>query len=222
MHEGHRERLRAKLLSGGLSSLNEHEILEIILFYAIPRQNTNPIAHELIDTFGSLANVIDADLTDLMSVKGIGENSAAFIKIIGTLADYCQRLRWRDKPFLKNANDTGTYLLDMIGDRREEYFFLLSLDISGKVISFNEIEHGTVTGSNVDVRKVLECAIRCHASSVVLAHNHPTGRLIPSENDISLTNVLAHAFDAVGITVIDHIITGGGGFISLSEKGYIK
>lgn len=221
MHEGHRKRMRDKMLSGGISSLNPHEVLEIILFYSIPRGNTNPIAHELITAFGSLSNVFDADVSDLMSVNGVGESSAVLIKTISALSDYCQKLRWKEHPVLTGVNDTGTYILDMIGDRREEYFFLLSLDISGQVISFNEIEHGTVSSSNVDIRKVLECAIRCRASSVVLAHNHPTGRLVPSSSDIELTNVLCRAFDAIGITVTDHIIVGGGGFISMAEKGYL-
>lgn len=221
MHEGHRERMRKKLISGGISSLSPHEVLEVILFYSIPRGNTNPIAHDLLNKFGSLSNVFDADIKDLTSVKGVGESSAALIKTISELSDYCQRLHWEEHPILLNVNDTGSYIQDMIGTRSEEYFFLLSQDVSGKVISFNEIEHGTVSGSNVDTRKVLECAIRCRASSVVLAHNHPTGRLIPSSSDIELTNVLQKAFDAVGITVTDHIIVGGGGFVSLSQKGYI-
>lgn len=221
-HDGHRERMRAKLLSDGITSLNPHEVLEIILFYSIPRGNTNPIAHDLITSFGSLSNVFDADIKDLTSVKGVGESSAVLIKIISQLSNYCQRLRWSENPVLQNFNDTGTYLVDMIGTPPEEHFYLLSLDINGKVLSFNEIEHGTVISSNVDVRKVLECAIRCRACDVVLAHNHPTGNLIPSSNDIDITKVLNVAFDAVGINLKDHFIIGGGGFISLTEKGYIK
>lgn len=221
MHEGHRKRMREKLLSGGIDSLNPHEVLEVILFYSIPRGNTNPIAHDLIKSFGSLSNVFDADIADLMSVKGVGESSAVLIKTISALSDYCQRLRWAEHPLLSNVNETGAYILDMIGDRRDEYFFLLSLDISGQVISFNEIEHGTVSSSGVDIRKVLECAVRCRASSVVLAHNHPTGRLIPSSSDIELTGALQRAFDAIGIALTDHMIVGGGGFISMAEKGYM-
>lgn len=222
MHEGHRERMRKKFFKGGISSLEPHEILEIILYYSIPRGDTNQIAHDLIKSFGSLSNVFDADIKDLINIKGVGESSAVLIKTIASLSDYCQKLRWSEHPHLKNANDTGAYILDMIGERPEEYFFLLSLDISGKVISFNEIEHGTVSSSNVDTRKVLECAIRCRASSVVLAHNHPTGTLLPSSGDIELTNSMMRAFDAIGIALTDHFIVGGGGFISMAEKGYIK
>ncbi len=221
MHEGHRERMRKKLISNGIASLSPHEVLEVILYYSIPRGNTNPIAHELINAFGSLSNVFDADINDLMAIKGVGESSAVLIKTIGSLSDFCQSLRWKEHPTLSNATETGAYIMDMIGNRNEEYFFLLSQDIGGKVISFNEIERGSVSGSNVDVRKVIECAIRCRASSVTLAHNHPSGRLIPSSSDIEITKTLQKAFDAVGISVTDHFIVGGGGFISMTEKGYL-
>lgn len=221
MHEGHRKRMRQKLLSGGISSLSPHEVLEIILFYSIPRGNTNPIAHELINSFGSLSNVFSADINDLMAINGVGESSAVLIKTINELSDYCQALRWSEHPVLTTVLETGTYIMDMIGQRNVEYFFLLSQDIAGKVISFNEIECGNVSGSNVDIRKVLECAIRCRASSVVLAHNHPSGRLIPSASDIELTKTIQNAFNAIGITVTDHFIVGGGGFISMTEKGYL-
>ena len=222
LHAGHRDRMRKKFLNGSISSLEPHEILETILYYSIPQGNTNPLAHRLIDAFGSLVNVFDADVEDLKNIEGIGERSAVLIKLISQLSDYCQRLRWSDKPVLYNFSDTGAYITDMIGQRTEEYFFLLSLDISGKVLSFNEIERGTVNGSNVNIRKVLECAIRCHASDVVLAHNHPTGRLIPSSSDMEITRLLNIAFDAVGINLKDHFIVGNGGFISMSEEGYIK
>jgi len=222
MHEGHRKRMREKFLSGDIFSLNPHEVLEIILFYSIPRGNTNSIAHDLIKTFGSLSNVFDADIKDLTSVKGVGESSAVLIKTVSELSNYCQRLRWAEHPVLRNFNDTGTYLTDMIGTPPEEHFYLLSLDINGKVLSFNEIEHGTVVGSNVDIRKVLECAIRCRACDVVLAHNHPSGHLSPSSDDLEITHSLEAAFTAVGINMKDHFIVGGGGFLSLTEKGYIK
>lgn len=221
MHEEHRKRMREKFLSGGIDSLNPHEILEIILYYSIPRKNTNLIAHRLIGAFGSLSNVFSADIEDLKNIEGIGESSAVLIKTIDALSDIRQKLRWSEQPVLENHIEMGTYLLDMIGQRDEECFFLLCLDIRGKVISFSELEKGNISSSYVDTRRALECAIRSRAASVVLAHNHPTGTLIPSSSDIEITKNLQKAFEAVEISFTDHFIVGGGGFVSLTEKGYI-
>ncbi len=222
MHEGHRARMRDKYLKSGISSLSEHEIAELLLFYSMPRVNTNEAAHRLIDTFGSLSNALDADAKDLINVKGIGEQTAVFLKLVKDIALYCQKDKWRERPVLRHTAEVGTYIQDMIGDLPYECFFVLSLDLGDKVISFTKLEEGTSACTNVDIRKILECAVRLHANKVVLAHNHPSGRLIPSDSDISLTRTLQTSFEPFGITVLDHIIVGGGGYISLAEKNYIK
>ena len=222
MHEGHRARLREKYIKGGLSALSQHEIAELMLFYAMPRKNTNETAHALIDEFGSLSNVLDADIKDLMNIKGIGEQTAVFLKLIKELSGYCQKDKWKERPVLRSTAEAGAYILDMIGDLPYECFFVLSLDMGDKVISFTKLEEGTSACANVDIRKILECAVRLHASKVVLAHNHPSGRLLPSNSDIELTRTVQSSFEPFGISVLDHIIAGGAGFLSLAEKGYVK
>ena len=222
MHEGHRERLREKYIKGGLSALSQHEIAELMLFYAMPRKNTNETAHALIDEFGSLSNALDADINDLMSIKGIGGQTAVFLKLVKELSDYCQKDKWKERPVLRNTAEAGAFVLDMIGDLPYECFFVLSLDMGDKVISFTKLEEGTSACANVDIRKILECAVRLHASKVVLAHNHPSGRLVPSNSDIELTRTVQSSFEPFGISVLDHIIVGGAGFLSLAEKGYVK
>ncbi len=110
MHEGHRARMRDKYLKSGISSLSEHEIAELLLFYSMPRVNTNEAAHRLIDTFGSLSNALDADAKDLINVKGIGEQTAVFLKLVKDIALYCQKDKWRERPVLRHTAEGGTYI----------------------------------------------------------------------------------------------------------------
>lgn len=220
MHEGHRGRMREKYIKNGIDSLAEHEVLEMLLYYSVLRGNTNETAHLLLKEFGCIANVFDADVEDLMHVKGVGEQSAVLIKMIKDMASYYNRSVWSERPTLSNSVDTGLYLVDMIGSPSDECFYLLSLNAARKVLSFNLIERGTVNSSSVSVRKVVEHAVKNRASSVVFAHNHPSGRLVPSENDIELTKLLERAFEPIGIAALDHFIVGGGGYLSMSEAGY--
>ena len=219
MHEGHRERMREKYLKQGINSFSEHEIVEMILYYSIARGNTNEIAHALLDEFGCIGNVFAADPQDLMNVKGVGPQSAMLIKLIREISAYCSKNDWPDKPEITSADVAGTYLTDTVGNPSDEYFYLMSLDAQNKVIAVTEIEHGVVANATVNVRKVLECAVRLHAVSVILAHNHPSGMLEPSEKDIRLTKILENALAPIGVAVIDHIILGKGGYLSMSEKG---
>lgn len=219
MHEGHRELMREKYIKNGIDSFAPHEILEIILYYSRPRGDTNEIAHALINEFGSLSNVFDADINDLCNVKGVGTNSAVLIKLIADLFGYYHKLRWSPKPRLTNVTEVGAYSVDMVGERTIESFFVLSLDPLRTVIAWSEVEKGTVSEANVSIRKVVECALRNRAHSVVLVHNHPSGSLHPSEEDISITYKICRAFDSIGIEVVDHIIVGGRSFTSMCERG---
>lgn len=220
MHEGHRGRMREKYIKNGIDSLAEHEVLEMLLYYSVPRGNTNETAHLLLKEFGCIANVFDADAEDLMNVRGVGEQSAVLIKLIKDMASYYNRSVWSERPTLLSTEDTGLYLTDMMGNPSYECFCLLSLNAARKVLSFNVIERGTVNSSAVSVRKVVENAVKNRASSVIFAHNHPSGRLLPSENDIELTKLLQRAFEPLEIAVLDHFIIGGGGYLSMSEAGY--
>lgn len=222
IHEGHRERMRKKYIKHGIEAFAPHEVLELMLYYAKPRGDTNPVAHSLIDKFGSVSNVFDADPADLKNVAEVGEQTVVLIKLIKDLASYYHRDKWGTRPKLRNFTETGLYALDMVGERSEEYFFLISLDHQHSVISFNEVEKGTVSRSAVSIRKVVECAVRCHASKVVLVHNHPSGSLTPSGSDIDVTLALQSALSPLDIAVIDHIIVAKGGYMSMVEKGYMR
>ena len=221
MHEGHRQRMRKKYLKYGIEAFSPHEILEMLLYYSKTRENTNPLAHELINSFGSLSGVIDADPRDLKNIKGIGDSSAVLIKLIKDVFEYYEKEKWQEVKRLGSVDEIGFYLTDMIGDKNYESLYMLCLDNSNKILDFVEVERGSVSSSAINVRKVLETAIRHNAEKVVLAHNHPSGLTTPSQEDIEMTAMFKDAFSAMTIKMIDHIIVGGNGFSSMAQKGFI-
>jgi DNA repair protein RadC len=222
MHEGHRERVRNRYLQGGIDSFSPHEIIELILFYSNPRGDTNKVAHRLIEKFGSVANVFDADISELTTVKGVGGQTAVLLKLIPDLYNYYHKSKWEEHPVLATPETAGLYAVDMIGESTTEGFYIISLDSARKVIAFSKIAEGTVADVQINQRLVLEAAVRSRAESVILVHNHPTGRLFPSNSDRELTFSLAKAFDAINITLLDHIIVGGNGYYSFISEGILK
>ena len=221
MHEGHRSRMRKKYIEYGADVFAAHEMLEMLLFYAKKREDTNALAHCLIDTFGSFDGVLDADIKDLMNVKGVGEQTAVLIKLTKDLSEYYHKAKWRDARTLLNVEETGYYLVDMIGAKPYESLYILCLENANKILIFQEVERGCVSSATVNIRKVVEIAIRNNAAKVVIAHNHPSGIVSPSQQDIALTQVLKKAFTSIDIKMIDHIIVGGQGFTSLAKDGRI-
>ena len=219
MHEGHRLRLKKRFLEEGLASFEEHEVLELLLFYAIPQGDTNPIAHSLIDKFFSLSGVFNASVEELCTVKGIKEHSAVLIKMMTPLLQYMAGLTAKDKKVIRTSYDAGKYICGMIGYLPKEVFAVLCMDSQRNVLAFEIIEEGTVSQANVSPRKVAECAIRHNASSVILAHNHPSGSLCASENDRILTSKLCDMLESMEIQVVDHIIaTSQDKYLSMADS----
>lgn len=219
MHEGHRKRLKNRCARQGFDSLEEHEALELLLYYSIPRKDTNETAHRLLARFGSFAAVLDADAEELKKVESVGEHTAAFLKLLPAAGNYYAKSRYREKPYLRNATEAGKYMAAMIGERTNEVFAAACLDAQRRVIEFCVIEQGTVSETSVSPRKVAETLIRYNTVSVIFAHNHPSGTLHPSEEDLSLTRKLCDMLESMGINVIDHIIVGQQQFTSMSERG---
>lgn len=218
MHEGHRQRLKQRFLEEGLTSFQDHEVLELLLFYAIPQGDTNPIAHRLLEKFSSISGVFGASVEELCTVKGIKEHSAVFLKAIPAFSQFYASLQVREKKTIANSFDAGQYVCGMIGGLTKEVFAILCLDSQRKVIAFEILEEGTVSRSDVSPRKVVECAIRHNASQVILAHNHPAGTLCASENDRLLTTRLCDLLEGMDIMVVDHIIaTHGDKYLSMAD-----
>ena len=204
-HDGHRERLRERFRKEGLANFQEHEVLELFLFYCLPRKDTNELGHALIKRFGSLANVLETPAEELAKLPGMGINAATFLTLIAQLERY-YLMHKNDEKILASLDDCGKYLANCFRNQRNETVMLLCLDAKCKVISCNEVGQGSVNSAAVPIRRVVEMALGVNASSAILAHNHPSGLAIPSGEDIQTTRRLALALDAVEIQLVDHII----------------
>lgn len=220
IHQGHRQRLKERFLREGLEHFSDVHVLELLLFYAIPRKDTNPIAHRLLATFGSLSGVLSAEVEDLKKVEGMTESAATLLTIAPQLLQrYVQQSQDMGK-ILTTTDACGKYLMPHFFLAKEEQAWLLSLDAKCKVLDCRRIHIGSVNTVGVSVRKVVETALRVGASSVVLAHNHTSGIALPSEADKLTTRQLYNALNAVDVLLADHIIVAGDDFVSLADDGF--
>ncbi|MBF0448569.1 MAG: DNA repair protein RadC [Magnetococcales bacterium] len=220
LHAGHRKRLRERFFREGLEQFEDHQVLELLLFHAVPRRDTNELAHLLLQRFGALSAVLEADPKDLTSVDGLGESAAAFLSLIPPLTRrYLTDSACRNKPMLNDSRKTNAYLIPLMAGRTEEIFYTLCLDNSCRLLFPALISRGTVNAANIHPRHVVEAALRHKASSVILAHNHPSGRLEASKPDILLTHTLVSALVPIGIRVLDHVIIAGNNSLSMAADG---
>ncbi|MDY5612813.1 JAB domain-containing protein [Dysosmobacter sp.] len=215
--------MRSRFLSGGLEQFADHEALELLLYYAIPRRDTNPIAHALMDRYGSLSAVLAAPVEDLQKVEGVGENAAILLKLVPRL---CAKARLADADrqelVLNTASRAGAYLLERFYGERNEVIYQLCLDRKGKLLACKKLGEGSIASAALDVRKLVENAILHSAGSVVLAHNHPSGIASPSVEDYAATDRARAALETIGVALADHIIVADGDFVSLAESGYLE
>ena len=219
VHGGHRERLKNRFLEEGLEHFNEHQVLELLLFYCIPRQDTNPIAHALLEHFGSLSQVIEADSAELKKVAGMGEASATFLSLLNAFHRYYQVNRVSSQMALHTVAECGRYLMPFFYGRRNETVYLLCLDAKCKVLCCKEVGEGSVNSAAVPIRRIVEMALGANATSVVLAHNHPSGIAVPSDEDYLTTRKLGAALAAVDITLADHLVIADDDFVSIRASG---
>lgn len=206
MAEGHRQRLKDRFLHDGLDNFNEINALELLLFYAVPRVDTNPLAHRLLDRFGSFANVLEADYNALLDVEGVSEHTATYIKLLQSSARYFQMNRITDTKELKTQKDIGQYLCQLYFGLLKETVYMILLDNKDCIISVEKVHEGSVNSASVDIRRMAEIALTKRASSVVLAHNHPSGHAIPSADDRYITRCFKTAMSSLGIYFIDHFV----------------
>ena len=205
LHRGHRNRMRLKFKQNA-AYLEDHELLELLLFHAIPRQNTNEIAHRLIQKFGCFRRVFDADLQQLQEVEGIGENAALFIRAISeTVARYSQDAKFITHPLSSRAA-LMEYLCSLFVGESTEKVYLILLSSSGRILHTEVIGSGFAGISEISVKKMNALAVANNAASAVLAHNHPDGIPIPSRQDLATTNKIRVILDQLGVNLIDHFI----------------
>lgn len=216
MHEGHRKRLRDSYMQGGADALHDHQLLELLLTFSIPRKDTNPIAHALLAAFGSLDGVLHADVTELEKVEGVGESTALLLSIIGALPS---RMAYeKGKPVrLTTPKEAMTYCCTLLSQQRYEVMYIISLDKNLRVLYCEKLSSGTLTETTVYPRLVVESALRHNAHSIVLAHNHPSGDLTPSRADVEATAAMLRALEPIGIRLHDHIIVSKNNAFSMAR-----
>lgn len=218
MHDGHRNRLKKRFMQEGLDQFEPHNAFELLLFYSIPRRDTNEIAHVLLKTFGTLSGVFDASLEDLQKVPGIGENSAVLIKLIPALHKLYMEDKMAKGVFLNSTKASGEYLVPKFMGEKNEVVIVVSLDNQGKVKNCSKIAEGSTNMAPINNRKIVEIALRHNATSVILAHNHPGGLANPSKSDIETTKQIVSVLESVQICLRDHIIVAGSEWFSLADS----
>lgn len=221
LHAGHRQRVMDRYLREGLDAFADHQVLEMLLFYCIPRRDTNDLAHRMIRQFGSLSNLFDADPRDIAKLCQVSERTAILISLVPSLVKRYQQGRWRDKPFLGHSKDAGEYVLSLFAGKTYEAFFMLCLDGQNRLNYAALINEGTIDEAPVYPRNVVELALRHQAVKVILAHNHPGGGLEPSPADLDVTKLMENALGVVHIQVVDHIIAAGERYFSFAEEGLL-
>ncbi len=219
LHKKHRARVKERFLKEGLSSFADHEVLELLLFYAIPQGDLNPLAHKLIDRFKTPSAVFNATFEELLNTDGIGEHTAILIKLIPEISKYYTALSTRDKKFIETTHEAGEYICKKIGAEKKEVFAVLCLDSQRKVLAFEILEEGTVSQATVHPRKVVEFVLKHNASAVILAHNHPSAGAYASEDDRLITNKLCTILEGMDVRVLDHIIAASSEkYISMADS----
>lgn len=219
LHEGHRKRVKNRFLNEGLDGFEDHQVLEMLLFYSIPYKDTNEIAHNLLIKYGSLSGVFEADPKDLSTTIGVGENSAVLLSLIPSLARRYLKNKLDEKPQLTNTEIAANYIKNYFIGRTNEAFYCICLDSQLKVVFPALVSEGTVKEAAVFPRQVVETVIRHNASSVILSHNHPGGIIKPSEDDVFLTQRLVNILEPLSVKVRDHIIFCGEEYYSFSRNG---
>ena len=223
MHDGHRKRMKDRFYSdGGFDNFAQHEILEMLLYSTNARGDTNPIAHALIERFGNLANVLEASPEELKEVKGIGENSAFLISMLPHLCQAYQRYKWDFRVPLSTTDLVGQYAIGLFIGKKNEEFRMLCLDSNRCVFYDGVISTGSISEVQAYPRLVVAEALKRNARIVIFAHNHPSGSLLPSAEDIETTRVLLEALEPLDILVQDHVIVSGQSYFSMSEGGCFR
>lgn len=219
--DGHRARLRARFLAAGADAIAEHELIEMVLFLALPRRDTKPIARALLARFGSYANVISAPLPELLGVDGLGEAGAAALKIVQASAQRLAKAEVLYRPILGNWERLMEYLQAVLAREKIEQFRVLYLDNRNKLLADIPQAKGTVNHTPVYPREVVKRALELHATAIILVHNHPSGDPSPSDDDIVMTREIKTAASALGLVLHDHIIVGNGRWLSFKKAGLL-
>lgn len=220
IHDGHRQRLKERFKNEGLDHFDELQVLELLLFYCVPRQDTNPLAHTLLNRFGTVQQVLDAPISELVKLPGIGESTATYLSLMSSLCRYYQIDHHPKKTILNDIDECAKYLIPRFSGRRNEMVYLLCMDAKRKLLACKQVGEGSVNSASVPIRRIVEMALAENATTVVLAHNHPSGLAIPSPEDQLTTRRLAISLASVDIELIDHLVIADSDYVSLRQTGW--
>lgn len=216
-HKGHRIKVRNRYYETGFNGMADHNVLEMLLFFGIPYRDTNEMAHELITRFGSFSAVLEAEVKDLVTVKGMTENAACLISMIRPLykrymEDICSR-----KPVFDSKEKISEFIRSLFLDTNDERLYALAYDSGRRFIGYKNIGDGDIRSSRADIRKLSAFVLECKATGIILAHNHPHGIALPSTEDIDCTKYIYKILDALKVRLLDHIIVNESDYISMAE-----
>jgi len=221
IHAGHRQRLKNLFLTSGLEGMSDYQALELLLGFSIPQGDVNPLAHELLNEFGTISGVLNARHEDLLKMKGVGPNTASMLRLIPAMAARCQAERVKLGGQLISPSDYWQALSPYLCGKQVEVCYMLCMDGMGKLITSCKLGDGVVNKVNIPQRKVMETALRHNAAMVVLGHNHVSGFAKPSGADIAYTQSLSKLLWSVEIRLADHLIVVDDDWVSMAESGYI-
>ena len=221
VHQGHRERVKQRFLKHNLDVFEEHQILELLLFYGLPRADTNPIAHELLDRFGTISGVCDAPIEELTRTKGITQNVAILLKLIPQLSRHYINTQTSDKERIYDTNSAMRIISPQFIGRKNEMVVLVLMDSKNRVLYCGVVTEGNVNTVPLYIRKIITLAATYNAAEAIIAHNHPSGNVMPSPGDIIATRKLNAAMETIDVHLQDHIIFGYPDYLSMKDCGLL-
>ena len=217
-HTGHRERMKAEFLARGLEGWPDHRVLELLLFYTIPQGDVNDLAHELVERFGSLAGVLDASVEELKKVKGVGDHTAVFLRMLPAVLGRYQGARTRLSAIINSPEEAYAWLEPYFFGARNEMVYVLCLDGKRQVLGVRKVAEGSIELAEVNTRRIAEEAIGLRAAQIYVAHNHVSNLAIPSQADWLTTDTLRGALRPIGIELIDHLVFVDGDMVSMKDS----
>ena len=221
-HSGHRARLKTRFLRDGLSNFEPHNVIELILFYALPYKDTNDVAHAIMEHFGSISAVFDAPVSELVKVKGVSEHTAILFKMIPALFSRYSDDKNSDVNELVTLEDAGRFLVGKFAGVMNESAIAVLMNNKCKVLGCEFIGEGISNATSISIRKMIELCIKYNATTVIVSHNHPNGFAIPSRKDINTTQEIVEALDVINVRLLDHIIVAPDDFVSLASSSDYK
>lgn len=221
-HTGHRERMKAEFLARGLEGWSDHRVLELLLFYTIPQGDVNDLAHELVERFGSLAGVLDASVEELKKVKGVGDHTAVFLRMLPAVLGRYQGARTRLSAIINSPEEAYAWLEPYFFGARNEMVYVLCMDGKRQVLGVRKVAEGSIELAEVNTRRIAEEAIGLRAVQIYVAHNHVSNLAIPSQADWLTTDTLRGALRPIGIELIDHLVFVDGDMVSLKDSEHLK